>query len=52
MSDTQPEKMVYPLDFNYLYGKPSNKSRFKQHCEEFRVEEYLDFDLTGEGEHV
>ena len=52
MSDTQPEKMVYPLDFNYLYGKPSSTGRFKQHCEDFRVEEHLDFDLTGEGEHV
>lgn len=52
MSDTQPEKKIYSLDFNYLYGKPTCTARFKQHCEDFRVEEHLDFELTGEGEHV
>jgi len=46
------EKVVYPLDFNYLYGKPACTARFKQHCEDFMVEEQLDFELTGEGEHV
>ncbi|WP_417696399.1 tRNA pseudouridine(13) synthase TruD [Psychromonas sp.] len=52
MSELQPEKKVYPLDFSYLYGKPTCTGRFKQHCEDFRVEEQLDFELTGEGEHV
>jgi tRNA pseudouridine13 synthase len=52
MSTATPDKMIYPLDFNYLYGKPTCTARFKQHCEDFRVEEHLDFELTGEGEHV
>jgi len=52
MSEGSVEKKIYSLDFNYLYGKPSCTARFKQHCEDFRVEEHLDFDLTGEGEHV
>lgn len=52
MSDVSPEKMIYSLDFNYLYGKPTCTARFKQHCEDFIVEEHLDFELTGEGEHV
>lgn len=52
MSDTALEKMIYPLDFNYLYGKPTCTARFKQHCEDFKVEEHLGFELTGEGEHV
>ncbi|TEW53508.1 tRNA pseudouridine(13) synthase TruD [Psychromonas sp. RZ22] len=43
---------MYPLDFNYLYGKPSCTARFKQYCEDFKVEEHLGFELTGEGEHV
>lgn len=52
MSDNTIEKVIYPLNFNYLYGKPTCTARFKQHCEDFRVEEHLDFELTGEGEHV
>lgn len=52
MSEAPLEKVIYPLDFNYLYGKPTCTARFKQHCEDFRVEEHLDFELTGEGEHV
>ena len=52
MTDSTSEKMIYPLDFNYLYGKPSCTARFKQHCEDFKVEENLDFELSGEGEHV
>ena len=52
MTDNTPEKMIYPLDFNYLYGKPNCTARFKQHCEDFKVEENLDFELSGEGEHV
>lgn len=52
MSDSNAEKKIYSLDFNYLYGKPSCTARFKQHCEDFRVKEHLDFELTGEGEHV
>jgi len=46
------EKVIYPLDFNYLYGQPTCTARFKQYCEDFIVEEQLDFELTGEGEHV
>jgi len=52
MSNSNVEKETYSLDFNYLYEKPSCTARFKQYCEDFRVEEHLDFELTGEGEHV
>lgn len=52
MSEAPLEKVIYPLDFNYLYGKPTCTARFKQHCEDFKVEEHLGFELTGEGEHV
>ena len=52
MSEVNEEKKVYSLDFNYLYGKPVCQARFKQHCEDFVVEEKLGFELTGEGEHV
>ena len=52
MNDVITEKKIYPLDFNYLYGKPTCQARFKQHCEDFVVEEKLGFELTGEGEHV
>lgn len=52
MSDMLVEKKIYALDFNYLYGKPASQGRFKQHCEDFIVEENLGFELTGEGEHV
>lgn len=52
MSETPIEKKIYPLDFKFLYGKPTCTGRFKQHCEDFKVEENLGFELTGEGEHV
>jgi len=52
MSESAVEKKIYSLDFNYLYGKPTSQARFKQHCEDFRVEEQLGFELSGEGEHV
>jgi len=52
MSTDNIEKVVYPLTFNYLYSKPLCHARFKQYCEDFKVEEHLDFELTGEGEHV
>ena len=52
VQEVQPEKQVFSLDFNYLYGKPKSTGRYKQHCEDFIVKEDLGFELTGEGEHV
>lgn len=37
---------------NYLYGKPQSQGDFKQNPEDFVVEEVLDIEFTGEGEHV
>lgn len=37
---------------NYLYGEPLSKGDFKQTAEDFVVEEILDIEFTGEGEHV
>jgi len=48
----EEEKQVFNLDFNYLYGAPQSAGVFKQSCEDFKVEENLGFELTGEGEHV
>ncbi|QFU05669.1 tRNA pseudouridine synthase D [Pseudoalteromonas sp. THAF3] len=39
-------------ELNYLYGKPSAKALFKEHAEDFMVDEELGFELDGEGEHV
>lgn len=38
--------------FSYLYGKPQVSGVIRQNPHDFIVEEILDFDLTGEGEHV
>ncbi|TQF73010.1 tRNA pseudouridine(13) synthase TruD [Pseudoalteromonas luteoviolacea] len=37
---------------NYLYGKPLSDGDFKRSPEDFVVDEVLDIDFTGEGEHV
>lgn len=37
---------------NYLYGEPLSQGDFKQTAEDFVVEEILDIEFTGEGEHV
>jgi tRNA pseudouridine13 synthase len=50
--DAANEKLVFNLDFNYLYGEPQSSGVFKQSCEDFNVVEDLGFELTGEGEHV
>lgn len=50
--ELQEEKKAFPLDFNFLYGKPKSKGVYKQRCEDFIVTEDLGFELTGEGEHV
>lgn len=46
------EQPQFPLDFNYLYGKPTSTGLYKQSCEDFNVQEHLGFELSGEGEHV
>jgi len=48
----QQEQPAFPLDFNFLYGKPKSSGVYKQRCEDFIVTEDLGFELTGEGEHV
>jgi len=45
-------KQQFSLDFNYLYGKPQSSGLYKRSCEDFKVQEDLGFELTGEGEHV
>ncbi|WP_125779427.1 tRNA pseudouridine(13) synthase TruD [Pseudoalteromonas rubra] len=39
-------------DLNYLYGEPLARAEFKSQPEDFMVDEILDIDFTGEGEHV
>ena len=46
------ETKKFSLDFNFLYGKPTSTGVYKKSCEDFKVEEDLGFELTGEGEHV
>lgn len=39
-------------DLNYLYGEPLSTADYKTSAEDFVVDEILDIELTGEGEHV
>lgn len=39
-------------ELNYLYGKPLSTANFKTYAEDFVVDELLDIELSGEGEHV
>lgn len=43
---------VYSLNFAYAQGEPSARAWLKQCPDDFKVDEYLGFELTGEGEHV
>lgn len=49
---TETIEIPFPLDFNYLNGKPLATAVFKQSCEDFNVVEDLGFELSGDGEHV
>ncbi|CCQ09558.1 tRNA pseudouridine 13 synthase [Pseudoalteromonas luteoviolacea B = ATCC 29581] len=40
------------LTLNYLYKPPSATADFKSKAEDFIVDELMDIDFTGEGEHV
>ncbi|WP_462170966.1 tRNA pseudouridine(13) synthase TruD [Pseudoalteromonas xiamenensis] len=40
------------LTLNYLYGKPTATAEFKTLPEDFVVDEVMDIEFTGEGEHV
>lgn len=37
--------------FSFAYGKPQNSGTLKASAQDFKVNEVLGFDLTGEGEH-
>ncbi|RJE76607.1 tRNA pseudouridine(13) synthase TruD [Pseudoalteromonas sp. MSK9-3] len=39
-------------DLNYLYGEPLSTADYKTSAEDFVVDEILDIELTGEGEHM
>lgn len=39
-------------DLSYAYGKPSSTGLMKTSPEDFKVDEVLGFELTGEGEHL
>jgi tRNA pseudouridine13 synthase len=43
--------MSYSLDFPYLLGQPVARGLLRSEPEDFRVDELLGFDLSGEGEH-
>lgn len=36
----------------YRYGKPTSTALFKQHPDDFQVNECLGYELTGDGEHI
>lgn len=38
--------------WHHLYGEPKSHARLKTHPEDFKVDEQLPFELTGEGEHL
>ena len=40
------------MELHYLYGRPEAVADFKSQPEDFIVDEILDIELTGEGEHV
>ena len=42
----------FPLDFAFMLGEPKATAILRQQIEDFRVDEELGFDLSGEGEHV
>lgn len=42
----------FPLDFHFAYGAPSANGVIKRTPEHFYVEELLDFDPCGHGEHL
>ncbi len=39
-------------ELNYLYGKPLSTADFKTEAQDFIVDELMDIEMTGEGEHV
>ncbi|WP_051333712.1 tRNA pseudouridine(13) synthase TruD [Aliagarivorans marinus] len=39
-------------EFAYLYGKPKASASLKQQVEDFRVDELLPFEFSGDGEHM
>ena len=41
----------FSLDFPYAYGAPQGSAQFRVEPEDFRVDEVLGFEPTGEGEH-
>lgn len=43
---------INPHDLFYAYGQPSSTGQFKTHPADFKVDEQLGFELTGEGEHL
>ena len=45
--------MMFDLDnLTYAYGKPKTTATFKASPEDFKVDELLAFELSGEGEHL
>lgn len=45
-------EMRFSLDFPHAYGTPSIAASFRETPEDFLVDEELDFEPAGEGEHV
>ena len=46
------EQVTQEMKLAYLLSAPLSKAEFKNHAEDFQVEEKLKFDLTGEGQHL
>lgn len=42
----------FDFAYAYAYGKPMATGRIKENYDDFRVDEKLGFELTGEGEHL
>ena len=43
---------TYSFDFTYAYGKPDATAVIRSTPEDFKVEETIRFEPTGEGQHV
>jgi tRNA pseudouridine13 synthase len=42
----------FSLDFPFAYGPPEASAQFRTELEDFRVDELLGFDFSGQGEHL
>ena len=53
MFETKPAILrKYPLDHPYVYGVPLGRAKFRTHAEDFYVNELMEIEPSGDGEHI